>query len=298
MVLPFETSSPEDRRVERERQRRLVFALPRAEPTADCLSSMASNLLDHQFRLEDSVLAAAADAPPAPERLVILLASLRAVLPEATAMFGQSYAATHYGCHAVGNALHVDEDVPGLTAAQMKAIRAASVAEEQARAARAAQPVAARNNTAGCRHSIQLASARATAAAMEAAPEPEPPAPAVPAGPTAGHGLSFDWIARPPSSYCEPNNKSALSHLPQLRKTVSEWETGGFIERLQSPAFCCNPMTVAVQHNLVTDVIKYRPCQSWARVPAGPSRDACPSSFISSSRSAFARAFSKFFFRV
>ena len=74
------------------------------------------------------------------------------------------------------------------------------------------------------------------------------------------HGLSFDWIAGPPSSYCEPNNKSALSHLPQLRQTVSEWETGGFIKRLQSPAFCCKPMTVAVQHNLVTDVIKYCPC--------------------------------------
>ena len=167
--------------MERERQRRLVIALPRADLTADCLSSMASNLLDHQFQLEDAVLAATADAPPAADRLVILLASLRAVLPEATAMIGQSYAATRYGCHAVGNALHVDEDVPGLTAAQMKAIRAASVAEEQARAARAAQPNAARTTATCGRHSIQLASARATAAAMEAAPEPEPAAPAVPA---------------------------------------------------------------------------------------------------------------------
>ena len=53
--------------------------------------------------------------------------------------------------------------------------------------------------------------------------------------------------------------------MPQLRKTVSEWETAGFIEHLQSPAFCCNPMTVAVQHNLVTDVIKYRPCIELSR---------------------------------
>ena len=58
--------------------------------------------------MEDAVLAATADAPPAADWLVILLASLRAVLPEATAMFGQSYAAARYGCHAVGNALHVD----------------------------------------------------------------------------------------------------------------------------------------------------------------------------------------------
>ena len=38
--------------------------------------------------------------------------------------------------------------------------------------------------------------------------------------------------------------------------------------------------------------------QSWARIPAGPSRDACPRSFISSSSSAFPRAFSKLFFPV
>ena len=69
MVLPFETASAEDRRVERERQRRLVFALSRSDPTADCLAAMATNQLDHQFRLEDAVLAAAADAPPAADRL-------------------------------------------------------------------------------------------------------------------------------------------------------------------------------------------------------------------------------------
>ena len=38
--------------------------------------------------------------------------------------------------------------------------------------------------------------------------------------------------------------------------------------------------------------------QSWACVPAGPSRDACPRSFISSLRSAFPCAFSKLFFCV
>ena len=37
---------------------------------------------------------------------------------------------------------------------------------------------------------------------------------------------------------------------------------------------------------------------SWARVPAGPSRDACPRSCISSARSALPRAFSKLFFCI
>ena len=79
------------------------------------------------------------------------------------------------------------------------------------------------------------------------------------------NGLSFDWIAGPPTRYCEQNNKSALSHLPQLQQTVSDWETGGYIERLSGPAFCCNPMTVAVQHNLITNVTKYRPCIDLSR---------------------------------
>ena len=171
MVLPFETASAEDRRVERERQRRLVFALSRSDPTADCLAAMATNQLDHQFRLEDAVLAAAADAPPAADRLVIFLAAIRAALPEATALFGQAYAAARYGCTAVGNALHVDEDVPGLTPAQMMAIRAASATEAQARTAQAAQPAAAARSNVH-RHTLQLASARTTAAAMEVAPEP------------------------------------------------------------------------------------------------------------------------------
>ena len=138
MVLPFEEASPEDRHIERERQRRLVFALSRADPTADCLAASASNTLDHQFRLEDALLASTADAPPAAERLTILQAALRAALPEATALFGHSYAAARYGCDAVGQALHVDEDVPGLSAAQMKAIRAASVAEAKSWAAQPA----------------------------------------------------------------------------------------------------------------------------------------------------------------
>ena len=56
------------------------------------------------------------------------------------------------------------------------------------------------------------------------------------------------------------------------------------------------PHQVQVRERMIGKrVLKY---QSWARVPAGPLRDACPRSFISSSRSAFPRAFSKLFFRV
>ena len=79
------------------------------------------------------------------------------------------------------------------------------------------------------------------------------------------NGLSFQWKSDPPGPYREKNNKSALSHLPQLRDTVATWEKAGFVERLSEPAFCCNPMTVAVQYNLAANSVKYRPCIDLSR---------------------------------
>ena len=137
MALPFENMPLEARRVERERQRRLVFALSCTDATVDCLASMASDHLDRHFRLEDAVLAAGAPEVPAAERLEAFLAAIRVAIPESTRQFGQLYAAARYGCSAVGDALHVDEDVPGLSGAQLKAIRANHLAEEQARTAAA-----------------------------------------------------------------------------------------------------------------------------------------------------------------
>ena len=78
-------------------------------------------------------------------------------------------------------------------------------------------------------------------------------------------GLTFDWKTNPPGLYREKNNKSAMVNLPQLRETVTKWEHEGFIERLDSPPLCCNPMTVAVQYNLASNSVKYRPCIDLSR---------------------------------
>lgn len=78
-------------------------------------------------------------------------------------------------------------------------------------------------------------------------------------------GLSFDWMAGPPTAYMERNNKSATTNMESLRDTVAGWEKGGFVQRLPEPAFCCNPMTVAVQYNAVLDTTKYRPCIDLSR---------------------------------
>jgi hypothetical protein len=79
-------------------------------------------------------------------------------------------------------------------------------------------------------------------------------------------GLVFDWIgSSPPPPYYEPNNKSALDHLPVLRETVATWLSAGFIEQVEQRPHCCNPLTVAVQYNALTDSVKYRPCIDLSR---------------------------------
>jgi hypothetical protein len=49
------------------------------------------------------------------------------------------------------------------------------------------------------------------------------------------HGLAFDWSTGPPTAYVEPNNKSAMRNMAELRSTVAAWEAGGFVQRLSAP---------------------------------------------------------------
>ena len=173
MALPFENMPLEARRVERERQRHLVFALSCTDTTADCLASMASDHLDRHFRLEDALLAAGIPEVPHAECPEAFLAAIRVAIPELTCHFGQLYTAARYGCSTVGDALHVDEEVPGLSGVQLKAISANHLPEEQARTAR---PVAA--TPPDRRRTMRnLASARATVTAMETASVAAAPAP-------------------------------------------------------------------------------------------------------------------------
>jgi Reverse transcriptase (RNA-dependent DNA polymerase) len=68
------------------------------------------------------------------------------------------------------------------------------------------------------------------------------------------------YPAPPPTPFFEPNNQSALQHLPQLRETLAAWLRDGFVEELTYRLYCCNPLTVVVQHNAITNTTKYRPC--------------------------------------
>jgi hypothetical protein len=71
-------------------------------------------------------------------------------------------------------------------------------------------------------------------------------------------GLSLDFKEEP-QQYREKNNKSALANAKVLREKVDEWHKEGHVEKLDGPAWCTNPMSVAVKYDPVKDEVKLRP---------------------------------------
>jgi len=61
-----------------------------------------------------------------------------------------------------------------------------------------------------------------------------------------------------PGPYREDNNGSAKKHLDIVRDKVKDWLAAGHIERLHEPATCCNPLSVVVKHDPVSDKVKSR----------------------------------------
>ena len=77
-------------------------------------------------------------------------------------------------------------------------------------------------------------------------------------------GLKLEF-EKEPGKYREANNKSALENLPVLKEKVEEWLQGGHVEKLDSPAWCTNPMTVAVKYDPIKGETKMRPCIDLSR---------------------------------
>jgi hypothetical protein len=73
------------------------------------------------------------------------------------------------------------------------------------------------------------------------------------------NGLSLD-LKDIPRRYREKNNVSALKNMEVLKEKVKEWEDDGYVEPLDGPAWCCNPMSVAAKYDPVKDETKLRPC--------------------------------------
>jgi hypothetical protein len=71
-------------------------------------------------------------------------------------------------------------------------------------------------------------------------------------------GLSLDFKEEP-QQYREKNNMSALVNAKVLREKVDKWHKDGHVEKLDRPAWCTNPMSVAVKYDPVKDEVKLRP---------------------------------------
>jgi len=147
MALPFEEATAELRREVRERHHRIIASLPRQAPTQVFLADVAGQSLDLSIKLEDVIMSLSTITidPPAADRnahqrkLDTALGLLRTAQPVAAAVFGRTTAACKYDCSSVAESLSFDDDLPGLSHSQVKAIKS-SYAHSQQLEARARLP--------------------------------------------------------------------------------------------------------------------------------------------------------------
>ena len=123
--LPLEAESPEVRRDTVERLRRAVGSLPRTPGVGLFLADMATHVLDLQVRLEDALRASAQVVPDAATaaRQADALKHLRLGVTAVQEVYGKVYMAASTDCASVAEAMHVEEEVPGISATQAKLIR-------------------------------------------------------------------------------------------------------------------------------------------------------------------------------
>jgi hypothetical protein len=61
-----------------------------------------------------------------------------------------------------------------------------------------------------------------------------------------------------PGRYREKNNKSALQNLSVVRSKVAEWMSQGAVMQLAEPAWCTNPLSVAIKRDTATGIDKHQ----------------------------------------
>ncbi len=121
MPTNFDDLSEQERRDIRDRYRRAIAALDKTKPETQVLSDIASQSLDLQLRLEDLFIAVKGTTSP-PTAIEKCLAGVRASATAASTIFGKATAAARYNCTAVASSLD-DEDLPGFSSSQLKAIK-------------------------------------------------------------------------------------------------------------------------------------------------------------------------------
>ena len=125
MALPFENDRAEVLRAKRAKLSRGISGLPRMSGVASFLADLADSVFELQCQMEDVTLATVAsqaqDATPDQKAEVLRL--LRTAVPAAQEIFGKVYLAARTDCSSVVEAMSVDEDIPGVSAAQLKAVK-------------------------------------------------------------------------------------------------------------------------------------------------------------------------------
>ncbi len=130
MATPFEVATPDARRWERERQRRLVLDSPRSTAISSFHSTSASMLLTLQTGAEDALLSIISLPETDATRVALesIQADLRGVLATCTSMFGRFLLAANYDNALVDQVMATEEPFPWVTPDQMRAIRLQSAA--------------------------------------------------------------------------------------------------------------------------------------------------------------------------
>ncbi len=130
MATPFEAANPDARRWERERQRRLVLDSPHTTAISSFHTTLASMLLTLQTGAEDALLSVLSLPETDATRVALesIKADVRGVLATSTSMFGRFLLAANYDTALVDQVMAMEEPFPGVSPAQMRAIRLQSAA--------------------------------------------------------------------------------------------------------------------------------------------------------------------------
>ena len=78
-------------------------------------------------------------------------------------------------------------------------------------------------------------------------------------------GLKLDFDVEPPSSYYEPNNRTAKDNMSSLRDTVNKWESEEACVPLIHKPDWVSPMSVSIETDDKNVIKKRRPCIDLSR---------------------------------
>jgi len=125
MALPFEALAQAARTAAIDREKRNLVGADRSSAVTRLLAEAAEASLDLQAVIENATVAAAGiTAANVDDQRAATLASLRQAHPAVAEIAGRLLMAARFDCASVMDVVSTADTIPGMTAAQVKAIRA------------------------------------------------------------------------------------------------------------------------------------------------------------------------------